>query len=209
MNIKLNVFPDRSALDRAAADLLARHLPHSVGIMLSGGVTPLSIYRQIRTFGIGATLFLSDERCVPSDDPQSNYGTIRPCFTDVRFIRVETERTPQEAAGRFNAALRALKDIPLGLLGLGTDGHTASIFTLGDAALRDARLAIAVRRPEKPDRISVTPTLLNRIGRLMILATGPEKHEIIRALLNKPETLPAGLALKDHPHVELWTEQDV
>lgn len=182
---------------------------NSDGVMLAGGRTPLEIYRRAAHDGLSteATLFLSDERDVPSDDPQSNYGAIFPMVG--KLIRVQTELSTKEAAQAFHDELSQIDRIPFGFLGLGADGHTASLFNSEDAALRDERLAIPVIKAEKPDRISVTPTLLNRIERIIILATGEEKKEIIQTLLNNPETIPAGVALAEHPNVELWTDQDV
>ncbi len=198
--------------------------------MLAGGRTPLEIYRRAAAEGLSseATLFLSDERYVPAGDPQSNYGGIAPFFKNVgqasclsihaksqttadrlealSYVRrIQTELPIEEAAQAFHDELNQIERIPLGFLGLGTDGHTASLFNLEDAALRDERLAIPVIKTEKPDRISVTPTLLNRIERIVILATGAEKREIIQTLLNDPDSIPAGVALADHPNVELWT----
>ena len=219
------------------------------GVMLAGGRTPLEIYRRAAAEGLStdATLFLSDERYVPASDPQSNYGTISPFFNvgqasclsahallqttaDRRealshFIKIKTELPLEEAAQAFHNDLSQLERIPLGLLGLGTDGHTASLFNLKDAALRDERLAIPVRQCKASiplaqnerdahstfinQRISVTPTLLNRIERIIILATGAEKKEMIQTLLNHPESIPAGVALADHPRVEVWTDQNI
>ncbi len=214
--------------------------------MLAGGRTPLEIYRRAAEEGLSteATLFLSDERYVPTDDPQSNYGAIAPFFNNVGqasslsihakgqttedrlealsyFMRIQTELSIEDAAQAFHNELNQLERIPLGLLGLGTDGHTASLFNLEDAALRDERLAIPVKQCRASvslaenerdarstfinQRISVTPTLLNRIERIIILATGAEKKEIIQTLLSDPESIPAGVALADHPNVELWT----
>ena len=177
------------------------------GVMLAGGKTPLEIYRRVAAENLttAGKLFLSDERYVPADDPQSNYGTISPLFPGL--LKIRTELTIDSAAQEFHDSLSRLKNIPLGLLGLGADGHTASLFNLKDAALRDERLAIPVIKTEKPDRISVTPALLCRIGKIIILATGAEKKAIIQTLLKKPETIPVGVALKDHPNVEVWTDQ--
>lgn len=174
------------------------------GIMLAGGRTPLEIYRRVAA-GTKGVLFLSDERYVPVTDPQSNYAAIFPSFPGL--LKIKTELPIEQAARTFDADLKALKKIPLGLLGLGADGHTASLFNLKDASSRDERLAIPVIKTEKPDRISVTPALLRRVEKIIILATGAEKKAIIQTLLTKPETVPAGVALAGHPDVEIWTDQ--
>ncbi|MDK2858396.1 MAG: 6-phosphogluconolactonase [Verrucomicrobiota bacterium] len=179
------------------------------GVMLAGGRTPLDIYRRaaaekLCTDGI---LFLSDERYVPADDPQSNYGTISPFFPTL--LKIRTERPIEEAAAAFHRDLSRIESVPLGLLGLGADGHTASLFNLQDAGLRDERLAVPVVKTEKPDRISVTPTFLRKIDKIIILATGAEKKKRIQTLLAKPGTIPAGVALADHPDVEIWTDQQL
>ena len=187
-------------------------LENSAGMMLAGGLTPLEIYRRAAKEGLSTAgqLFLSDERYVPVTDPQSNYGGIAPFFKNTnRLIRVQTGLPIDQAAQAFHDDLSRIQRIPLGLLGLGTDGHTASLFNLQDAALRDERLAIPVIRQEKPDRISVTPTLMHRVEKILILATGADKKEMIQTLLKTPETIPSGVALADHPHVEIWTDQDI
>jgi 6-phosphogluconolactonase len=179
------------------------------GIMLAGGHTPLELYRRAQETGltVKATPFLSDERYVPVNDPQSNYGTISPFFCNL--LPIPTDLPLEGAAEAFNDSLKTIDQIPVGLLGLGTDGHTASLFTLEDAALREERLVIPVIKQEKPDRISVTPAVLQKVQKIIILATGAEKTEMIRTLLEKPETIPAGVALTDHPDVEIWTDQKI
>ncbi|MFA5687547.1 MAG: 6-phosphogluconolactonase [Kiritimatiellales bacterium] len=178
------------------------------GLMLSGGETPLELYRRFAGEKIctQGTLFLSDERYVPVSDPQNNYGVIAPFFGASHIVRVRTELPIDAAAKTFENNLRRIQHIPFGLLGLGTDGHTASLFNLNDAALRDERLAIPVIKLKKPDRISVTPALLFRIKKIVILATGQAKQPVIEKLLKTPETIPAGVALAGHPDVEIWTD---
>lgn len=205
--MKLKIFPDTERLISQMLESLHRIFPQlgkSDGVMLSGGRTPLEIYRRV-TADTNGVLFLSDERYVPVTDLQSNYGNISKAFPNL--LKVETELTIERAAQAFHDDLSKLDTIPLGLLGLGADGHTASLFTQKDAALRDDRLAMPVIKTEKPDRISVTPALLHRIGKIIILATGAEKKAIIQTLLHKPETIPAGVALSSHPDVEVWTDQ--
>jgi 6-phosphogluconolactonase len=228
--MKLRTFQTTEELIFQCLELLRQTLPilgNADGIMLAGGRTPLEIYRRAAAEKLSTkgALFLSDERYVPVTDPQSNYGTISPFFTgrDVspkrprtarravptRFIQIQTELPIEKAAQAFDEYLNRIESVPLGLLGLGADGHTASLFNLKDAALRDERLAIPVIKTEKPDRISVTPTLLHKVEKIIILATGADKKEMIQTLLEKPKTIPAGVALAGHPNVEIWTEQNI
>jgi len=223
--MKLNIFPNLDELVDQTLQAFRQILPtlkKNDGVMLAGGRIPLEIYRraaaqELSTKGI---LFLSDERYIPVTDSQSNYGTISPFFKVGQasclsgqagslsyFVKVRTELPIEQAALAFDTELRKLKTIPLGLLGLGTDGHTASLFNLQDASLSDARLAIPVIKTEKPDRISVTPALLHKVEKVIIIAIGANKKEIIQTLLKKPETIPAGVALAGHPNVEIWTDQ--
>lgn len=200
------------------------NIGNSDGIMLAGGRTPLEIYRRTAEEGLSTRghLFLSDERYVPVTDPQSNYGTISPFFPNLG--KVPTELPIDQTAKAFHETLKRIQSVPLGLLGLGTDGHTASLFNLKDAALRDERLAIPVKVEEASSlfmqrqdaaatfsnqRISVTPTLLHRVEKILILATGEDKKAMIQTLLEKPETIPAGVALAGHPNVEIWTDQNI
>ncbi len=228
MNIRFKKFPDTETLIVQCLETFRSLFPtlgKNDGVMLAGGKTPLEIYRRAAAKGLSTTgqLFLSDERYVPVTDPQSNYGTISPFFCNVGqvsslsrqagclsyFVKVETDLPIEAAAQAFHDDLKKIQRIPLGLLGLGADGHTASLFNLQDAALRDERLAIPVVKTEKPDRISVTPTFLRRVEKILILATGADKKVMIQTLLEKPETIPAGVALAGHPNVEIWTDQEI
>ncbi len=189
-------------------------------VMLAGGRTPLDAYRTFTESSVirknAPVFFMSDERHVPSEDRENNAGVIAPLFIraglpESRFLRVDTLRGLDEAARRYHADIEALLAsgvrIPLGLLGVGADGHTASLFTPDDvaAATASGALALAVRRPSPPDRISVTPRLLARVERLLLVVTGLEKAAIVERFRSAPETTAAGLAVKGHPAVELWT----
>ncbi|MCF7864620.1 MAG: 6-phosphogluconolactonase, partial [Kiritimatiellales bacterium] len=123
-----------------------------------------------------------------------------------RFIRVQTDLTPTDAASRFAAELQPLETIDLGFLGMGSDGHTAGFFTPAQANLKTGALTLHTARPDGMHGVSVTPAFFSRVERIILLVTGEPKRDIINTLLTHPETIPAGIALADHPNIELWTD---
>ncbi len=194
--------------------LLRETLLRSGSLMLSGGSTPYAIYNQLAATPCsvhpGRTLFLSDERMVPTNSPDNNANHLKPMLLALdcedRFIRVNTELPPQTAATRFADELESLRKIDLGFLGMGTDGHTAGFFTHEQAILKTGTLALHTDRPDGMQGVSVTPALFQQVERIILLVTGEAKRDIINTLLNAPKTIPAGIALSSHPHVELWTD---
>lgn len=209
--------PDKLAGE--VADLLGMHLKGTgpVAVMLSGGRTPLKAYEELRRRGVKASndarVLYSDERHVPVESPDSNYGSTMPLLESLaipesRVFRVHTELEWGESAERYHRDLRrfmnGLGRITLGLLGLGADGHTASLFTPQDVERGDNLYAVAVPREPGPDRISVTPELLRRVERLVLLVSGADKREIVSRLVRDPADVVAGLALRDAAEVEIW-----
>jgi 6-phosphogluconolactonase/glucosamine-6-phosphate isomerase/deaminase len=112
-------------------------------IMLAGGSTPIEVYRRVsehppRHVHPAAYLMLSDDRYVPRDDERSNFGTIAPLLDHLglpeeRFIHIDTTRPVETGVARFSDDIHALGRrsaiFALGVLGIGADGHTASLFT--------------------------------------------------------------------------------
>jgi 6-phosphogluconolactonase len=223
--VNLRVFETAGALASELAGRIRRELAacgDAGAVMLAGGRTPLDAYRLLAadpiSDGCRARVFLSDERMVPADSPDSNAGHIGPLLQAAgiagdRFLRVDTTGTLETAAGGFDRALAALLAagirVPFGILGVGADGHTASLFSRADveAACEGDRLAVPVRKPQPPDRISTTPRLLRRVEDLVFVVTGADKATIVRALLGEPGTIPAGLAVEGHPRVSLWVDR--
>ncbi len=214
-------FVEGAALLKAVTDLLAGHLtsPKSANtaIMLSGGRTPLPAYAALAESGIKAApdtfLLFSDDRMVPPDSADSNYGNTAAMIEalgvpDECVLRVNTKLGLHAAAQDYHRQIEVfLKGgghIVLGLLGLGADGHTASIFSGEDAARGGDAYAMAAPRPDGLDRVSVTPKLLERIDRTVFLVEGAEKVTVIQRFLDAPESLPAGVALARARNVELW-----
>lgn len=221
MGFTLKRFDRMEDLNHAMLDCLTAcfqlqaHTPYAV--MLSGGRTPLAVYEELARRKIQPSAFLSliysDERAVPVDSPENNYRSTLPLLGALRLpperiLRVHTELGWHESAERYHAELeRFLASggrIPFGLLGLGADGHTASLFTAEDIDRAPDRFAVAIPKARKPDRVSVTPKLLGYIDRIVVLAAGPDKREIVDKLVNAPDDVVAGMALRELCDVEIW-----
>lgn len=223
-NIKTTTFATIATLQERMTALLADTFcaatNEDYAVVLSGGNTPLPVYealsKQTATASKHVHVCLSDERHVPYDDPQNNASYLLPMLKafDVpndQFLRVDTRQSLQQAADQFDQGLRHWQNknmrYPLGILGIGTDGHTASLFSAENVAQGAGHLAIPVTRPMPPDRISTTPEFLQQIERIIILAAGSSKQSILYTLKNEPETIPCGLALNANNHVEIWTTE--
>jgi len=212
--LELRSFGSQETLHAGILDLLRATLASPGNLMLSGGTTPGAIYGRLAAAPVpvhpGRRLFLSDERMVPAGSGQNNAHNLAPVLLALgcadRFVRVDTGLAIEEAAARFEAALRPMDKIDLGLLGMGSDGHTAGIFTCGHARENTGPLVLHTRRPDGMGGVSVTPALFARVGRIVLLVAGASKQQIVRTLLDAPGTIPAGVALRGHPQVELWTD---
>ncbi len=216
-------FADPEALARALCDAIGEALSApgaaSRAIMLAGGSTPMAAYRLLAerrpVVQPGARIFFSDDRLVPPDHPKSNYRHIAPLFhsagiSEEHILRVRGERTLQEAAAEYAAALRRLfapdMHAPLGLLGLGADGHTASLFSEAHIREAEGRWAIGVQRPDGLEGVSATPLVFRHIGRVIVAVAGEDKRAMAERLVKAPRTIAAGLALQGHRGVELWCD---
>lgn len=221
-SIRKRDFRSPEDMTAAVAGLLEDRFKHTFGrphaVMLSGGRTPVTAYAEVAQRGFWAAddlhVLLADERLVPEESPESNLGRLRPMLNaleleDDRIIQVKTALPLKKAASDYACALqhfvRSGARITLGLLGLGADGHTASLFTDDDLARGEGSLAVAVSRREGLDRVSVTPDLLKRVEVLIFLAMGQDKRDVVSRLMKDPESLVAGRAVRDAAAVQLWT----
>ncbi len=199
-------------------------------IALSGGKTPEILYRALTSpsfagrFDWSRTVFFfSDERCVPPDDPRSNYFlAYDTLFTPLNIAPSQVYRMvgespdPQAAASEYEQQLRRTTKttaptqpcLDLILLGLGEDGHTASLFP-GSPPVRDRQCAIAVTQSPKdpPSRLTMTLGVINRASVILFLVAGADKAGAVRAILD-PKTeaerqLPAALVRPEDGHL-VW-----
>jgi len=180
-------------------------------VALSGGETPQPIYEHLArgplALRIGwrdVEIFFGDERAVPPDDPASNYGMAaasllgRVPIPPDRVHRLEAERADRDAAAReYEQILPGQLDVLV--LGMGADGHTASLFP-GSAALDEhVRRVIPVTGPKPPiERLTITPLVIAAARRVAVLVTGAGKATMVARALQgpvRPRDLPVQLAL--------------
>jgi 6-phosphogluconolactonase len=213
----LEIFPDLEALSRRAAALAAARARQAVRdrgrflLALSGGGTPARTYELLggpplrdQVAWPQVHFFWGDERCVPSDDPRSNYRLARAALLDrvpVEWLQVHPMlcgADPGQAARRYEDLLR--RELPepgagfdLAFLGLGADGHTASLFP-GQKPPAGCWVTPVRRAGEKIFRLTLTPQVLNRSRLVVFLVSGPDKAAALQAALagdSDPLNLPA------------------
>ena len=216
MSPGLVVVPDARALARRAAERILELVRTAVAerghcsVALAGGSTPRATYEVLGGSALAAALpwgavdwYFGDERAVPPDDPESNYrAAVETLFASRPEALARVHRMPGDAPD-LEAAARAYGDalperLDLLLLGIGEDGHTASLFP-GSPALaeRAARVAV-VTGPKPPNpRLTVTPPVIENARQLLMLASGAGKADAVaRALEGPPDVVavPAQLA---------------
>lgn len=218
---RLEVYSDRAALSSAAAERFAILSEDAIrargrfSVALSGGSTPRLMYEDLageifraRVDWSRAFFFWGDERAVPPDDPESNYRMAdeallsRVPIPRENIYRIPAERPVDEAAAEYERQLRnfwgnKLEGFDLVLLGLGTNGHTASLFPHTSALQERARWCTAVWVQElNANRITLTPPVLNCGANLIFLVAGGDKAKVVREVLRgpyEPDRLPAQL----------------
>lgn len=221
-----------SAVRIAAAIRAARAQRGAAHVALAGGRTPGRTYEllaaQVEDWR-GVHLWFGDERCVPLDDPDSNHALLertllsrlstrgRPA-PQVHPVTGAGDGDPSAAAADYERALRAHVDgdppvLDVALLGLGEDGHTASLFP-DDPALREReRLCVAVHGAKPPfERVSLTLPVLRAARSVVVLSAGAGKAWAVGAMLAGPSArVPASLLADgdgDGDGVELIVDRD-
>jgi 6-phosphogluconolactonase len=222
----ISVYPDAAALAEAAAERFVALAAEAIArygrfaVALSGGSTPRAMYARLavpdeamRIEWDRVHVFFGDERCVPPENPDSNYHMVREALLNRVPIprhcvhRIRGEIDPQEAAheyeaavGRFfaaraDAAARGRPRFDLILLGLGEDGHTASLFPGSPALQEKWRWVVAAHAEHLGQwRVTLTPAVINAAANVVFLVSGEAKRERLWEVLEgayRPEELPA------------------
>lgn len=221
-NAEVRVLPDATTLARAAADAFLQAARESIAatgrftVALSGGSTPKAIFKLLaEDHATGANLlpwdkvqiFFGDERHVPPDHPDSNFRMASETLLSKVPIpaenihRIEGELNAADAAARYESRLRSVFAITgnapprfdLIMLGMGSDGHTASLFA-GSAALGEMSSLVCANWVEKfqSHRITFTFPTINAAAEVLFVAGGADKATMLRNVLHDgPPTYPA------------------
>ena len=226
VQLALNVSATAQEVAAAAAGLFAATAIHAAQtrgvarIAISGGSTPKSMFQLLADPAqpylndipwARLQLFWVDERCVPPDNPESNYGMTKAAMLDkvplpdANIHRMEGELDPEEAASRYESEIRntfklegaQTPTFDLILLGLGPDGHTASLFPHTEGLNEMARIVIPNHVIQKETwRITLTWPVIVQGREVAFLIEGKEKQEMVRTVFTggyDPDTYPAQL----------------
>ena len=214
--MRIEVCEDAAAAASQAAEFLIERIESAIAakgiaaIALSGGTTPVGMLGQLATADIDwqrVHIFQVDERLVAQNDDRRNMRSIRAAFAEsgIPAIRLHAmpadSASPAAAAEEYACELRAVAGTPLVLdavhLGLGEDGHTASLFP-GDTAI-DAIGEVALSGVHGGvRRMTLTLQVINRARARLWLVTGASKREIVRRLLEPGSDLIASRVRQDH-----------
>jgi 6-phosphogluconolactonase len=201
-------FPNPTALEDAAVAAILDSAALSIrehgrfNLVLAGGESPLEIYRRLRTAPTDWSLwhiYYGDERCMPPTEEELNSRMAEEAWlTHVPIPPAQIHPIPNgpradKAAEAYAQTLRAVDVFDLTLLGLGQDGHTASLFPGNDLGLgQDAPDTLAIFNSPKrpPQRVSLSAARLNRSRQIIFLVSGESKHEAV-ARWRAGESIPA------------------
>jgi 6-phosphogluconolactonase len=215
------VFPDKDALSRHAAELFVQHAQQAAlkqtpfRVALAGGSTPATLYRLLasaeyksRVVWGNVELYFGDERCVPPDDADSNFRMVKESLLEelgeipVSIFFMMCGIDPDQGAQHYEETLRTGFDIDhdavprfdMILLGMGADGHTASLFPHKASLQVTDRLVVPAEPGLKPfvTRLTLTYPVLNNAANVLFLVAGEDKAETVKRVFDG-ETLPEEL----------------
>jgi 6-phosphogluconolactonase len=230
---KVKIFPDPAALSRAAAEQFieiannATEAHDIFSVALSGGTTPQLLYSLLgsepfseRVNWSKTHIFWGDERCVPPDNPESNYLKAHQVLLnhvpipEENIHRILTEMPPEQAAEDYEETLlrffsslsdeeeRTQASFDLILLGMGDDGHTASLFPGTAVVYEETRWVRALYADKLAAwRVTLTPAILNRARHIIFLVAGAVKSYTLQRVLYgsyHPDRYPAQVIRADN-----------
>ena len=220
MKREIRIFKDLEELSRAAAELFVEQAAHSISernrflVALNGGSTPDRLFQLLATDYVenvdwtGVHVFWGDERCVPPDDPGSSYGQgwdvwlSHVPIPEANIHRIKGELDPARASEEYTGILKGFAAPPLGwprldlvFLGMGEDGHTASLFPGSPVDVYEPTIPVTARYQDRPaNRVTLTPAVFNNAHMIVFMATGEKKAQTLAEVMSdryNPELYPA------------------
>jgi 6-phosphogluconolactonase len=209
----VEILPDLEAISHEAASLFVDASKDSItmrkkfAVAVSGGLTPRRLYTLLSVAPYRDQVdwqkvhfFWADERCVPKEDEASNFKTVfdrllsKVPIPNENIHRIKGEEDPEKAARDYEADMReffgasGLPAFDLVLLGMGEDGHTASLFPGSKSLEETARLAVPVYLGEPyGNRITLTLPVLNNAAQILFLVAGSSKATVLSEILSNGE----------------------
>jgi 6-phosphogluconolactonase len=232
-DMHIAIYPDLETISQNAAQYVTRVANEAIvtrgrfTLALSGGTTPGKLYSLLGTAAYLsqidwrlAEIFWSDERCVPPDDAESNYRLAHETLlSHLPIPAAQVHLMPADQPNRDAASLDytremqrvfgtdGVPDFDLIQLGMGPEGHTASLFPHQPSLHESERLVMPVSVPKPPpDRLTFTPPLLNAAHHVLFLATGADKADALHEVLegpHNPDEYPAQIVRPAHGEV-VW-----
>lgn len=220
MKRDVRIFKDLEELSRAAAELFVEQATRSIEerdrffVALNGGSTPNRLFQLLATDFQAEVdwskvhIFWGDERCVPADDPGSSFGGAqdvllsRVALSESNIHRIKGELEPVEASIDYATTLKGFASPPLEwprfdlvYLGMGEDGHTASLFPGSAVDVSDPVMAVTAHYQGRPaNRVTLTPVVFNSARMIVFMATGEKKARTFAEVLSdryNPQLYPA------------------
>ncbi|MBU1223190.1 MAG: 6-phosphogluconolactonase [Gammaproteobacteria bacterium] len=192
------VFADVDAMVEGLAEALGAEAEAAIAargtfhLVLAGGSTPLALYRALAERNVGDArwhVWFGDERCLPADHAERNSAMVESAWLSESRIPpgnrrpIPAERGAPEAAALYAGWLAGIPDFDVVLLGIGEDGHTASLFPGHDwGTAADSPDVLAVHAAPKPpiERVSLSALRLSRSAKVWFMATGTGKRDALR-----------------------------
>lgn len=210
MKPEIHIFKDVEELSRAAAEIFVEHAAKAIAgrnrflVALNGGNTPTRLFQLLatghrdRVDWSNVHVFWGDERCVPVDDPGSSYGQARDLLLrhvpipDSNIHRIQGELGPAEASKEYVLILKDFASPPLEwprfdliYLGMGEDGHTASLFPGSPVDVSEPTMPVTAHYQDRPaNRVTLTPVVLNSARMIAFMATGQKKADTLAEVLS-------------------------
>ena len=214
-NIEIREFSDLESLTIASVEYFSKlhNPPKKQTFLVPGGQTPFLFYKHLALTinnWVGTNLLLSDERLVPEKNIMSNVGMVKKQFFDnnnaensphiVEIVGKSKITNPEQILISLNDYTKKLLPLTAAFLGIGPDGHTASLFPQYEELFFNPNLFFRVDRPSEPfSRISVSANVITETLQIIFLVSGSEKQSVMRTILeipNKKDILPVQKILR-------------